>query len=32
LTEYFKATNEGRWLDLMHYFPMHKKPGDTTFV
>lgn len=32
LTEYFKATNEGRWDDLMHYFPMHKKPGDTTFV
>lgn len=32
LTEYFKATNEGRWMDLMHYFPMHKKSGDTTFV
>lgn len=32
LTEYFQATNEGRWDDLMHYFPMHKKPGDTTFV
>ena len=24
LTEYFAATNEGRWADLMHYFPMHK--------
>ena len=32
LTEYFAATNEGRWDDLMHYFPMHKKQGDTTFV
>lgn len=32
LTEYFAATNEGRWDDLMHHFPMHKKQGDTTFV
>lgn len=32
LTSYFKATNEGRWDDLMHHFPMHKKQGDTTFV
>ena len=32
LTEYFAATNEGRWDDLMHYFPMHKKQGDTAFV
>ncbi|MGB1122543.1 MAG: hypothetical protein ACPG08_03385 [Flavobacteriales bacterium] len=32
LTEYFTATNEGRWADLMHYFPMHKKQGDTSFV
>lgn len=32
LTAYFTATNEGRWDDLLHHFPMHKKPGDTTFV
>ena len=32
LTAYFKATNEARWDDLMHYFPMHKKQGDTAFV
>ncbi|HBP45930.1 MAG TPA: hypothetical protein DD635_08490 [Flavobacteriales bacterium] len=32
LTEYFAATNEGRWDDLMHHFPMHKKQGDTAFV
>ena len=32
LTEYFKATNEARWGDLMHYFPLHKKQGDTAFV
>ena len=32
LTSYFQATNEGRWDDLMHHFPMHKKQGDTTFV
>lgn len=32
LTAYFIATNEAQWDDLMHYFPMHKKQGDTAFV
>ena len=32
LTQYFAATNEGRWNDLLRHFPMHKKQGDTTFL
>lgn len=33
LLSYFQCTNEARWDDLMHHFPLHKLPeGDTSFV
>lgn len=30
LTGYFRATNEARWNDLLHYYPLHKTPNDSS--
>lgn len=33
LLSYFQCTNEARWDELMHFFPLHKLPeADTSFV